>query len=83
MCLLETEEREKVLLDGERLKDLENKERELRVLRRKFEALKKDRDDLCRAADKAVEPGGQESALQGCLSNGRTGLLRAMRDAFS
>lgn len=59
--------------------ELEKKECEIKRLRAELAAVEKDRDALRGAADGDRD----EKQLQGCLGACRTGLIRAMRDAFA
>jgi hypothetical protein len=61
------------------LRELEDKNREVESLKSRLSALEKDRDQWRRIA--AGERAGEN--LQNCLGSGRTGLLKAMRDAFA
>jgi hypothetical protein len=58
---------------------VEARERELHRLSAELEAVKEDRNAWRESALAARD----EKLLQGCLGNGRTGLIRAMRDAFA
>jgi hypothetical protein len=61
------------------LRELEDKSREVESLKARLSAVEKDRDEWRRiaAGERAAEN------LQNCLGSGRTGLLKAMRDAFA
>lgn len=61
------------------LRELQDRNREVESLKARLSALEKDRDQWRRIA--AGERSGVN--LQNCLGSGRTGLLKAMRDAFS
>jgi hypothetical protein len=52
---------------------------EIAMLKDRLLAAERDRDVWREAAQAARD----EKLLQGCLGNGRTGLIRAMRDAFA
>jgi len=52
---------------------------EIDLLKDRLLAAERDRDVWREAAQAARD----EKRLQGCLGNGRTGLIRAMRDAFA
>lgn len=69
----------KTALEDNPFRLVEAGERELNSLRAELEAVRKDCNDWRESALAARD----EHLLQGCLGNGRTGLIRAMRDAFA
>lgn len=62
---------------GERI-EMQDDNRELDLLKYRLSELEKDRDAWRDAACRK-----NDGDLQGCLGSGRTGLLKAMRDAFA